>query len=594
MKSPSEDTEILNGAIQVILDILELNKQGDQDGGMDRDAATTFREMIVDVFQLFQCVNSLLGQCPENKRFLRSKLKTIKDLGEHLFQEQEIPLQLDILGILFRISPTKKTEREAFAKENFSNELAAIFLEMRAENFAILSRKFLLAAQKAKPKALFGWTLVSDSVQSSIVTVPKAKEYLVDFNLSSIHISPRLGTVPVASVHPPLVIQYNDIFHWTLDGNMAQLTVRGMVENPTINIALKRSSTEVGCIQRTMEAALVSKKRKTSQPIKAVSLTPTASTVRNDMGQSGSIRHRPTSVMNMIPEKMSPTTPRPTRLESYLRFLEDSGDVEDHEDNKENIPPTSNLSEQQSSIDLQDDPSYDPCSGMIPAWSTRVIPDTQVQEYTESSASSSVLPETSAPRTFVKRRWTEENKPQQIYQPVIDPHAQRWTRGDSPLEAKRKRDSPLRERREVIQEPQRWSLYEHHPIGNKPQVPQQLRHENPSEHQRRRRRSPTAPQELNPFQSTGREPQGLDSDQQLIETFHGIAEIILDSLRQRETRILDYQDQVFQRLEKCADRALTAHLKEEHARLARDVDAVDTHKAMQHHIESMRQIAENL
>ncbi|KAF9194227.1 hypothetical protein BGZ50_006519 [Haplosporangium sp. Z 11] len=235
MKSPFEDTEMLNEAIKVLLDILELNKQDGQAGGMDRDAATTFKEIIVDVFQdhvdhheqekrklgpmllpalaallqetspfhvaslglrtkLFQCVNSLLGQCPENKRFLRSRLKTIKDLGEHLFQEQEILLQLDILGILFRISPTKRAEREAFAKENFSNELATIFLEMRAENFAMLSRKFLLAAQEAKPKALFGWTLVSDSVQSSIVMVPKAKEYLVDFNLSSIHIFPQLDT----------------------------------------------------------------------------------------------------------------------------------------------------------------------------------------------------------------------------------------------------------------------------------------------------------------------------------------------------------------------------------------------------------------
>ncbi|KAF9189272.1 hypothetical protein BGZ51_009719 [Haplosporangium sp. Z 767] len=170
MKSPFEDTEMLNEAIKVLLDILELNKQDGQAGGMDRDAATTFKEIIVDVFQdhvdhheqekrklgpmllpalaallqetspfhvaslglrtkLFQCVNSLLGQCPENKRFLRSRLKTI-------------------------ISPTKRAEREAFAKENFSNELATIFLEMRAENFAMLSRKFLLAAQEAKPKAL--------------------------------------------------------------------------------------------------------------------------------------------------------------------------------------------------------------------------------------------------------------------------------------------------------------------------------------------------------------------------------------------------------------------------------------------------------
>ncbi|GJJ75286.1 hypothetical protein EMPS_07644 [Entomortierella parvispora] len=210
--------------------------------------------------KISHCTNSLLSQCDENKRYLRKTPDAIKSLCDRLMTEQDIPLQLDMLGTIFRLCPGKPKEQESFALRNFSKDLASLFLELKPTNFGSVSREFLKRARETNTGALFGWTLESPSISSTDteMTFLNADGYFVDFNLRSINFSGKPGPgATVSTIAPALVLPYGNIQTWELtadEGHLCLTTSQG-----TIDISLEPYPVITGQIASTMEATLVTK-----------------------------------------------------------------------------------------------------------------------------------------------------------------------------------------------------------------------------------------------------------------------------------------------------------------------------------------------
>ncbi|KAG0025710.1 hypothetical protein BGZ81_006961 [Podila clonocystis] len=77
-----------------------------------------------------------------------------QELANQLVEMQDIPLQLNLLGILVRILPLRLQDLNQFAKQLFSGTLVAPFLRVAPERFVSSAREFISALQTTKPDAL--------------------------------------------------------------------------------------------------------------------------------------------------------------------------------------------------------------------------------------------------------------------------------------------------------------------------------------------------------------------------------------------------------------------------------------------------------
>ncbi|KAG0338816.1 hypothetical protein BG000_003332 [Podila horticola] len=210
-----------------------------------------------------KCISSLLCQSPENKRHMRSEMGIVQELANLLVEEQDIPLQLNLLGILIRISPQRLQDLNQFAMQLFSGTLVPPFLRVAPERFVVDAREFLSAVQATKPDAFFGWTLRSNSVRITSLSKVEPRGCYVDFNLLNMQVTPlKKGDGET------LTVPYGDMVYWMFDINGH--FILNTNENKAIEIKVK-SKREATRIQRTMETAQVRQREKSFVPLSAVS-----------------------------------------------------------------------------------------------------------------------------------------------------------------------------------------------------------------------------------------------------------------------------------------------------------------------------------
>lgn len=66
----------------------------------------------------------------------------------------DIPLQLNLLGILVRISPQRLQDLNEFSKQLFAGTLMPLFLKVAPERFVADAREFIAAVQATKLDAV--------------------------------------------------------------------------------------------------------------------------------------------------------------------------------------------------------------------------------------------------------------------------------------------------------------------------------------------------------------------------------------------------------------------------------------------------------
>ncbi|KAG0037003.1 hypothetical protein BGZ82_003296 [Podila clonocystis] len=238
------------------------------------------REMVIDILQATKCISSLLCQSPENKRYLRSEMVMVQELANQLVEMQDIPLQLNLLGILVRISPQRLQDLNQFAKQLFSGTLVAPFLRVTPERFVSSAREFISAVQATKPDALFGWTLRSDSVRITSLSKVEPGVCYVDFNFLNMQVTPL-----EKSDDETLTVPYGDMMYWRFDINGHFVFITN--ENNAIDIKVN-GKREATLIQRTMETAQVRQHAKSSVPLSAA----TSVIVNATVGSSSSVQER--------------------------------------------------------------------------------------------------------------------------------------------------------------------------------------------------------------------------------------------------------------------------------------------------------------
>ncbi|KAF9298047.1 hypothetical protein BGZ74_009542 [Mortierella antarctica] len=237
---------------------------------------TRARSMMV--CKTTRCISSLLSQSPKNKRYMRSEMGMVQKLANQLLEEQDIPLQLNLLGILVRISPQRLQDLNQYAKQLFSGTLVPPFLRIAPERFVADAREFILAVQETKSDALFGWTLRSDSVRMASLSKVEPHVCYVDFNLLNMQVTPQ-----EKGDDETLTIPYGDMMHWMFDINDHFVLVTKEIKAIDIKVNSKREATR---IQRTLEAAQVHQHEKSSVPLSAVF----SATVNASPGSSSSFQ----------------------------------------------------------------------------------------------------------------------------------------------------------------------------------------------------------------------------------------------------------------------------------------------------------------
>ncbi|KAF9334645.1 hypothetical protein BG006_001775, partial [Podila minutissima] len=225
-----------------------------------------------------RCISSLLSQSPKNKRYMRSEMGIVQKLANQLLEEQDIPLQLNLLGILVRISPQRLQDLNQFAKQLFSGTLVPPFLRIAPERFVADAREFIFAVQATKSDALFGWTLRSDSVRMASLSKVEPHVCYIDFNLLNMQVTPL-----EKGDDETLTIPYGDMMHWMFNINDHFVLVTNEIKAIDIKVNSKREATR---IQRTMEAAQVHQHEKSSVPLSAVF----SATVNASPGSSSSFK----------------------------------------------------------------------------------------------------------------------------------------------------------------------------------------------------------------------------------------------------------------------------------------------------------------
>ncbi|KAF9394465.1 hypothetical protein CPC16_011173 [Podila verticillata] len=326
----AEDENTVTGkALDTILATLMLEQS--EQSSQDPESWTYLKEMAIDILQTIKCISSLLCQSPENKRYLRSEMGIVQELANQLVEEQDIPLQLNLLGILVRISPQRLQDLNEFAKQLFAGTLVPPFLRIAPERFVTDAREFIAAVQATKPDVVFGWTLRSDSVRVTTLSKVEPRMCYVDFNILNMQVT------PLEKGDEILTIPYGDMMYWMLDFNSRLILVTN--ENKAIDIKVN-SERDVTRIQRTMEVAQVHQHEKSSVPLSTSSAIvhatpePSSSFQRNDGVQK---------TLGDNDQSNSPRASEPNLRMSTKSAARQTTQAPDVDGNKENtLPKASN------------------------------------------------------------------------------------------------------------------------------------------------------------------------------------------------------------------------------------------------------------
>ncbi|KAF9392893.1 hypothetical protein CPB97_007419 [Podila verticillata] len=287
----------------------------------------TYRKNMKLRSKAIKCISSLLCQTPENKRYMRSEMGIVQVLANQLVEEQDIPLQLNLLGILVRISPQRLQDLHEFAKQLFAGSLVPPFLRVAPERFVADAREFIAAVQATKPDAVFGWTLRSDSVRATSLSKVEPRMCYVDFNILNMQVT------PLEKGDEILTIPYGDMVYWMLDFNSRLILVTN--ENKAIDIKVN-GERDITRIQRTMEAAQVHQHEKSSVPLSTSSAIVHATTEPSSSFQrNGGVQ----KTLGDIDQSNSPRASEPKLRMSTKSAVRQTTQTPDVEGNKENIPP---------------------------------------------------------------------------------------------------------------------------------------------------------------------------------------------------------------------------------------------------------------